>query len=205
MQLKAIRNVGIGCLAIILLSACHVVDLDSNGKPVIPVDPAAGPDYSNQTPAQIAEGFWSSKILPAAHTQALDWTALKQAQGQLKGTENNSVYSRISGKISALDSDGMERKLTVSVNGEPVILQLGPIIKGNAVRDAAGFIRFEDFKNQVQFAQIAKAFNKQAISGLPALDQGWIGQPVEVLAAFTLRANELADGVPLEIKRGTAQ
>ncbi len=204
MQLRVIRKAAIGCLAI-LLAACTVVDLDSDGNPIIPADPSAGPDYSNQTPAQIAQSLWASKILPAAHGQALDWTALKQAQGKLNPTENKSVYVKFTGKISALDTEGLERNLTAIVNGEQVSLQLGPIIKGNAVRDAAGFIRFEDFKNQVQFAQVARALNKQALSGLPALDAGWIGQNAEILAAFTLRPDGLADGVALEIKRGAAQ
>ncbi len=205
MQLKAIRNAGIGCLALLLLSACTVVALDSSGNPIIPTDPSAGPDYTNQTPAQIAQGFWASKILPAAHTQGLDWTAVKQAQSRLKDPQTQSVYARFSGKITGLDTEGLERKLTVGVNGESVVMQLGPIIKGNAVRDAAGFIHFEDFKNQVQFAQVAKALNKQALSGLPPLDASWVGQSVDVLAAFTLSPNSLGDGVPLEIKRGGAQ
>lgn len=204
MQLNALRKTGIGCV-LLLLAACDVVGLDSNGKPILPVDPSAGPDYSNQTPAQIAQAFWTPKVLPAARANALDWAALKQAQGQIKGVDGKSVYTRFSGKVSAVDADGLERRLTLSVNGEPVSVQLGPIIKGNAVRDAAGFLRFEDFKNQVQFAQVAKALNKQALSGLPALDAGWVGQPVDVLAAVTLRAGSIDDAVALEIKRGTAQ
>jgi len=205
MQLKAIRNAGMGCLALLLLSACTVVALDSNGNPIIPTDPTAGPNYANQTPAQIAEGLWASKILPAAHTQALDWTAIKPAQSRLKDAQTQSVYVRINGKITGLDTDGLERKLTVSVNDQPVVMQLGPIVKGNAVRDAAGFIHFEDFKNQVQFAQVAKALNKQALSGLPPLDAGWVGQSVQVLAAFTLGPDSLDDGIALDIKRGSAQ
>ncbi|WP_410015211.1 DUF2291 family protein [Sodalis sp. C49] len=205
MQLNALRKTGIGCVILLLLTACDVVGLDSNGKPVIPADPSAGPDYSNQTPAQIAQAFWAPKVLPAAHAQALDWTALKQAQGQVKGVDGKSVYTRFSGKVTAVDADGLERKLTLSVNNEPVTLQLGPIIRGNAVRDAAGFLRFEDFKNQVQFAQVAKALNKQALSGLPAVDGGWVGQQVDVLAAVTLRADSIDDAVALELKRGTAQ
>jgi len=205
MQLNTIRNAGMGCLALFLLSACTVVALDSSGNPIIPTDPSAGPDFANQTPAQIAQGFWASKIMPAAHTKALDWAAVKQVQSRLKDTQTQSVYARISGKITGLDTEGLARKLTVNVNGESVVMQLGPIITGNAVRDAAGFIRFDDFKNQVQFAQVAKALNKQALSGLPALDASWIGQSVDVLAAFTLNPNSLDDGVPMEIKRGAIQ
>ncbi|XBS68225.1 DUF2291 family protein [Acerihabitans sp. KWT182] len=192
-------------LALLMLSACDVVKLDGSGNPIIPADPNAGPDYADQTPQQIAQGFWGPKILPAARRQALDWPALKQAQEKLAGTDTKSTYSKFSAKVSGVDADGMERKLTLNVNGDTVLLQLGPVIKGNAVRDAAGFIHFEDFKNQVQFAQVARALNKQALSGLPAIDASWVGQPVDVLAAFTLSHNSLDDGVALDIKRGTSQ
>ncbi|WP_413741026.1 DUF2291 family protein [Sodalis sp. RH15] len=192
-------------LALLLLSACDVVKLGSDGKPIIPADPTAGPDYSNQTPQQIAQEFWGPKILPAARSQALDWPALKQAQEKLAGTDTKSVYSKFSAKVGAVDADGMERKLTLNVNGDTVLLQLGPVIKGNAVRDAAGFIHFEDFKNQVQFAQVSRALNKQALGGLPAIDPSWVGQPVDVLAAFTLSHGSIDDGVALDIKRGASQ
>ena len=205
MQLSVLRKAATWAMALLLLSACTVVDLDSDGKPIIPADPSAKPDFSNETPQQIAQNYWKPKILPAAHSQALDWAALKQAQGQLSGTQNKSVYSKFTGTVTALDTEGLERKLTLNVNGEKVTLQLGPILRGNAVRDAAGFIRFEDFKNQVQFAQVARALNKLALSSLPPLDAGWVGQPVTVLAAFTLSHDSIDDGVVLEIKRGNGQ
>lgn len=203
MQLNALRTLGIGALAL-LLAACDVVGLDSSGKPIIPTDPASGPDYTNQTPAQIAQTLWAPKVLPAAQANALNWPAIKQAQGQAKGPDGKSVYAKFSGKVTAVDTEGLERKLTLEVNGDTVLLQLGPIIKGNAVRDAAGFMRFEDFKNQVQFAQVAKALNKQALSELPALDAGWTGQKVDVLAALTLYPDRIDNAVALDIKREAA-
>ncbi len=199
------RKLTTWALALLLLSACDVVKLDRDGKPIIPADPSAGPDYSDQTPQQIAQEFWGPKVMPAAHGQALDWPAVKQAQGNLNSTDPKNVQSKFSAKVAAVDADGMERKLTLNVNGDTVLVQLGPVIKGNAVRDAAGFIRFEDFKNQVQFAQVSRALNKQALSGLPAIDASWVGQPVDVLAAFTLSHGSIDDGVALEIKRGASQ
>jgi hypothetical protein len=37
------------------------------------------------------------------------------------------------------------------------------------------------------------------------LDATWVGQPVNVLAEFTLSHDSIDDGVALEIKRGAAQ
>ena len=55
----------VGC-ATLLLTACTVVDLDENGKPIIPADPQAKASFDNQTPDQMAQQTWQSRVLEAA-------------------------------------------------------------------------------------------------------------------------------------------
>ena len=45
--------------------------------------------------------------------------------------------------------------------GTTVSLQVGPAINGTAIRDAAGFINFNQFVNQVDFADAATALNSE--------------------------------------------
>ncbi|MDY4388991.1 DUF2291 family protein [Pectobacterium aroidearum] len=188
--------VGIGAL---LLSACTVVDLDENGKPIIPVDPAPTPGYSTMTPENIATALWQPTLLPAAQQQALSWDEVKQAQAALEDSARKAVYARLHGTVRGIDRESREGKLMLDVQGDTVTLQLGPIVKGNAIRDAAGFIRFEDFKNQVQFAQLARALNNKAISSLPALEAGVQGKPVNVLAALVITKQSISDAVPMTL------
>ncbi|MEQ9865738.1 DUF2291 family protein [Pectobacterium aroidearum] len=188
--------VGIGAL---LLSACTVVDLDENGKPIIPVDPASTPGYSTMTPENIATALWQPTLLPAAQQQALSWDEVKQAQAALEDSARKAVYARLHGTVRGIDRESREGKLMLDVQGDAVTLQLGPIVKGNAIRDAAGFIRFEDFKNQVQFAQLARALNNKAISSLPALEAGVQGKPVNVLAALVITKQSISDAVPMTL------
>ena len=54
MRLKQWGAVLMGCAAL-LLTACTVVDLDENGKPVLPADPNAKPSFDHLTPQQIAQ------------------------------------------------------------------------------------------------------------------------------------------------------
>ncbi len=199
MQFRVSGKWALAAAVITLLSACTVVDLDSSGKPVIPADPNAAPSFIQQTPQQVAESLWSARLLPAAEQQALAWPALLAKRDGLTGTDSISVFGRFNGTVASVDNDGRERKMRLTVNGEEVVIQLGPIVKGNALRDAAGFIRFEDFKNQVQFAQAARALNKKALEQLPPIDASWQGKEVAVLAAFTLRAQTLGEAVPLKI------
>ncbi|MDX5627091.1 MULTISPECIES: DUF2291 family protein [unclassified Brenneria] len=199
------RAIGIGLwilLSVGLLSACTVVDLDENGKPIIPTDPAAAPSYNNMTPDNIANELWQPKLLPLAQQQALSWEELKKAQAALADNGSKPVYVQFTGQVVRLDRESREGRLDINVDGETVALQIGPIVKGNAIRDAAGFIRFDDFKNQVQFAQLARSMNKKALQNLPAIDESWQGENIRVLAALTLTKQGTVDAVPLELHKG---
>ena len=91
--------------------------------------------------------------------------------------------------------------IRLAIDGDEQVLQVGPIVKGNAIRDASTFIRFEDFKNQVQYAQLSKALSKRALQDVAKPDASWIGQQVEVLAAVTLTPTGLSNGVPLSVNK----
>ncbi|MBS4431786.1 DUF2291 domain-containing protein [Pectobacterium punjabense] len=186
-------------LCALLLSACTVVDLDENGKPIIPVDPTSTPGYSTMTPENIATALWQPTLLPAAQQQALSWDDVKKMQAALEGTARKAVYARLQGTVSGIDRESREGKLTLDVKGDAVTLQLGPIVKGNAIRDAAGFIRFDDFKNQVQFAQLARALNSKAIASLPELNASVQGKTANVLVALVVTKQGISDAVPMTL------
>ncbi|WP_224651682.1 DUF2291 family protein [Pectobacterium versatile] len=192
-------------LCALLLSACTVVDLDENGKPIIPVDPASVPGYSTMTPENIATALWQSKLLPTAQQQALSWDEVKQTQAALEDSARKAVYARLQGTVSGIDRASREGKLMLDVQGDAVTFQLGPIVKGNAIRDAAGFIRFDDFKNQVQFAQLARALNNKALASLPELDAGVQGKSVNVLAALVVTKQGISEAVPMTLNLNEAR
>ena len=41
-------------------------------------------------------------------------------------------------------------------------LQIGPVLRGTALRDSLDFVKFGDFVNQVAFAEVATALNERA-------------------------------------------
>jgi len=73
-------------------------------------------------------------------------------------------------------------------------------MRGNAIRDASGF-KFEDFTNQVQFAQLSRAYNREAIKQLPKVDASWTGKPVDILFAVTVINGSLQDAAALQLKQ----
>ncbi|MFS2224421.1 DUF2291 family protein [Pantoea sp. B65] len=185
--------------ASLLLTACTVVDLDADGKPIIPPDPNAKASYSNQTPQQVVQETWDSKVMSTAKTHALDWPALQQRSHMLKAGSSESVFVKARGQVTAFNSvSDRERNLAISFNGMPVTVQLGPVIRSNAIRDAAGF-NFADFTNQVQFAQLTKALNRQAVKQLPPVDASWQGKTVDTVVAVTFSQDGVQDAVALTL------
>lgn len=189
-------GIGVLCCSTLLLTACRVVDLDENGKPIIPPDPNAKASFANMTPAQIAQQTWDSRVSAPARDHALDAATLPNSPTP------QSVFVRLHSNIEKVDlTNPRERSVTVTLNNKPLEVQIGPLIRGNAVRDAAGF-KFEDFTNQVQFAQLSKAYNREAVKHLPPVDASWQQQPVTMLVAGNLKDGVLSDAVALDIQQG---
>jgi predicted lipoprotein len=187
------------CFSTLLLTACRVVDLDENGKPMIPPDPNAKASFANQTPAQIAQQTWNSKVLTPAQQNALDSSTLKS---RAASANNESVFVKVQGKVDSVSlSNERERTLTLTVNDQPLQIQIGPMMRGNAIRDATGY-KFEDFTNQVQFAQLSKAYNREAAKHLPNVDESWQQQPVTVVMAITMNNGALSDATAISLQRG---
>lgn len=189
-------GIGVLCCSTLLLTACRVVDLDENGKPIIPPDPNAKASFANMTPAQIAQQTWDSRVSAPARDHALDAATLPNSPTP------QSVFVRLHSNIEKVDlTNERERSVTVTLNNKPLEVQIGPLIRGNAVRDAAGF-KFEDFTNQVQFAQLSKAYNREAVKHLPPIDAAWQQQSVTMLIAGNLKDGVLSDAVALDIQKG---
>lgn len=201
MSLKQWGAAFVGCITL-LLTACTVVDLDANGKPIMPADPNAKASFDNMTPQQIAQQTWQERVIDAAHKHALDATALTT---QLKATSDKpqSVFVHLTSKVERVDvSNEREQKLIITFNGQPLEVQTGPVIQGNAIRDATGF-KFEDFTNQVQFAQLSRAYNRETIKHLPKVDESWVGKQATVLMAITIKSGKATDAAALELKQET--
>ncbi len=101
MRLKQWGAVLMGCAAL-LLTACTVVDLDENGKPVLPADPNAKPSFDHLTPQQIAQQTWQSRVIDAANQHALDATALEKVR-QASGATPQSVFVRLNSEVTGTD------------------------------------------------------------------------------------------------------
>lgn len=182
----------VGMVACLFLSACDVVKLDSNGKPIIPMSASDAASIKNMSPEDLAEKFWPEIVLEA-NQKALTLDSLTQ----LSGKENRFI--KLTGTVKGIDSATKTATMVVSASSSDVTLQIGPIIRGNSIRDAASFIEFDQFKNQVQFARLSKELNKKAMASFPYPDTSWTGKKVEVIAAVTVTNHKILEAIPIEI------
>jgi len=102
------------------------------------------------------------------------------------------VAGQAEGGLLPVEIKGLE---DVQVN-----VQVGPAINGTALRDAAGFITFDQFVNQVDYADAATALNNEVkakvLDGLGDLD----GKEVTFTGAFTYLAPTVITVTPTSLE-----
>ncbi len=147
--------------------------------------------------------IWDSQVLPTAQSDAIDfdtlYTALKLNQdegskkyGHMVGGPYNFL-TKFDATIESVNTNSRAGTLNVitEAGGKNVslVVQIGPVIRGTAIRDGVGFISFNEFVNQLQFADVADELNTRAYNmSLKEItfDNSLVGKTVSITGAFTL-------------------
>ena len=130
---------------------------------VVPTQTATARTFE---PASYVASIWESRVIPTAEGSAIDLEAFMQNQASA-GTAR-AVFVKGTARVADVDRSsrvGLARlKLPWQKAGRGAAIQIGPVIRGTAVRDALDFIRFTDFLNQIEFAGVAGALNDRVLS-----------------------------------------
>lgn len=112
------------------------------------------------------------------------------------------------GVVSGIDRQSRVGVMRLHLAGSTpatVAVQIGPVIRGTALRDAAGFIQFSDFTNQFDYAGAANALNDQAlrtvVASLPI--DGLQGRTVAFIGAVgkaPVREDGAIEIVPVQLE-----
>jgi len=190
---RALVKIGIGVLAGVILAV-------TRPWTVRPLETQARAAFD---PASYVDGAWP-KIIVEANSSAVD---TRQAIADAStGTSVSSAKARfVRGRGVAVDVDQRSRVgvLHVRLDGAapvPVVaLQIGPVLRGTAVRDAASFVHFTDFANQTDFAAVANGLNDCVLTRVLApIDISALrGQSVTFIGAMSTSA--VADGRAIEV------
>ncbi|MDE2112457.1 MAG: DUF2291 domain-containing protein [Alphaproteobacteria bacterium] len=109
-------------------------------------------------------------------TQDGPWTFVAEGEGVVEDIQRQSREGRAI--------------ITVDIPRSPSIsfaVQVGPVISGNAVRDALPFVTFDDFPDQIAFADVGHRLTEQALhDSVEQLSRLRIGEQVRFLGAFSI-------------------
>ena len=172
-------------------------------------------------PEKKVASIWSSKVVPYFEKMAGPFPEVRalaaqspDAAGAKFGYRAKSedtpwtLIVKIDGVIVAANTES--RAATISVDASDsgkadAIVQIGPAMRGTAIRDALDFVSFNDFTNQIDFAQFGKAFNTYvngaALEKLPR--EALVGRKVTVIGAYPFVSTvETPLVTPVEISVG---
>jgi predicted lipoprotein len=172
-------------------------------------------------PEKRVASLWSSKVVPYFEKKAGPFPEVRalavkspDEAGAKFGYRSKSedtpwtLIVRIDGVVAGADMESRAATISVDASGQgkgDAIVQIGPAIRGTAIRDALDFVSFNDFTNQIDFAQFGKAFNTHldhaTLEKLPR--DSLIGRKVSVIGAYPfVSAADTPLVTPVEITIG---
>ncbi|MDP8997554.1 MAG: DUF2291 family protein [Pseudomonadota bacterium] len=203
------------CCYLAVLSGCKIIATADKHKAISANSAQA---FDKGFDGKAAE-LWPSKVLPYAQGKAgklQDVQAAIAANADQAGTKYGyrekgdsnpwTMIAQIDGKIVAANTESRAATIDVDVDGDgkaDAQIQIGPVIRGTAIRDALDFISFNDFTNQIDFAQFGKAFNSyvndNVLKTVPR--DSLVGKTVSVLCVYPLpMSGQLPLVTPLRIE-----
>lgn len=146
--------------------------------------------------------IWDSKLMPTVKEKAVDLDMLmdgliidEEGTSKKYGNKVGGPYNflvKFEGTVTEVNTESRAGKVKLDVtlkSARPdVLLQIGPVIQGYSVRDAVGFISFEQFTNQIEFADVADQINNRLYEQVikPIDFKAAQGKTLSIYGAFTL-------------------
>jgi predicted lipoprotein len=185
-------------LGILLLSGCTIATirpLDETGKPIIEQKVFSAAEYVDER--------WESLIIPYARENAVpleqliqglrsDQEVTAERYGVREGTNAFNFLVSGTGTVREVDTSSLMGLLHLELpsipNAPTISIQIGPVIRGTALRDAVPFIDFDQFTNQIEFANVSNELHKRVREDVLSnfkRDEA-VGKTVTFWGAFTL-------------------
>ena len=141
------------------------------------------------------QSIWAPKVLQGGVAGARDVDLAASAPAFFKG----------SGKVMKVDTASRAGVALVDLapgDGKAdVALQVGPVTRGTALRDALG-LGFSDFDSQIDYANVAGKLNERAVAGLASLKEpaALEGKTVSFAGAGAVNVDGLLDLLPVTLE-----
>ncbi len=205
------------CLSMVL-TACRlwtVVELKEKSEDGIDIY-FVDEDFS---PADYVDSIWVEKALPYIDENKVELIKLIEELGKdvnaagekygsgsaVQGDTWNFIVKG-KGKVVKIHTESRAGIMDVDLppydNKTDVKIQIGPVIKYYSIRDSLDFVKLDDFKNQIEFAQISNEINKRVCDDvLKDMDfNSMEGSEIDFLGAFTYMSLDNIVITPLKLE-----
>jgi predicted lipoprotein len=174
-------------------------------RPPFVIRPLPGRAQPGSQPAQSAaakfvDPIWATKVLPTIEQKAQDIgkilpeiradpNAAGQKYGRREATNPYNYMVKGTGKVTEMHTESQAGTAIIEIPGlgEKVALQIGPVVRGTALRDATGAVSFNQFTNQLDYADVSKEMNARALkAAFASVEPNSIaGKTLTFFGAFT--------------------
>jgi predicted lipoprotein len=196
-----VRSAVLVALLAMALPGCKII------KTPTAEEKAAETAKSAFDPAAKVEAIWQSQAIPylqkragdlkdvvALATSSPDEAGAKYGNTRKQASAPWTYAVKLTGKVIAADTGSRAATIDVDADGDgkaDAKVQIGPAVRGTALRDTLEFVNFNEFKNQIEWAQFGKAFNEKINTSLLASlpRDGLTGKTLTVTGAFPLPAS----------------
>jgi predicted lipoprotein len=200
-----------------LLAACKVVPIaaDRAARERLAGAFDAGRYVDTVWDAQ-ATPYWTKTAAPfpdlaAAIDRDLDAAGAREGRRAGDGSPWTFV-AKGKGVVTAVDTAARAGRVTVAVpaaggQARDVQIQVGPVVSGSTLRDSLPFVTFNDFSNQIAYAEVGGAMSRKAVAHARPVAQGLkVGDPVAFVGAFALsKAGDPILLTPVRLERAPAE
>lgn len=202
----------VALVSLLVLSGCKFIKTADQEK-----EAAAGAFDPDKRVAEI----WDARVLPYLDQRAgafkdvaalvasdVEAAGARYGHKEKQGSAPWTFAAKIDGTIVAEETKSRAAYVDVDVDADSkadIRVSIGPAIRGTALRDSLDFVTFNEFKNQIEWAQFGKSFNthvnKTLLAKLPR--EGLTGKKLTATGAYPLPAKgQLPQFVPAAITIG---
>lgn len=190
-------------MAALALPGCKIVKTADETETAVADAGEAGDDARI---AALLDKTYEAELLPLIAAKALPVADLRgalagglEAAGAAhgnKGSGEGAAWNfavKGEGKVVEANLTSRARKAMLDTDGDgaaDLTLQLGPVIKGTSLRDVAPFYRFGDFRDQIEFAKLARALNDRASAGLQVPEGDLAGKTLSFSGTVDLKTDK---------------
>jgi len=122
--------------------------------------------------------IWKTKIIPTISNEAEEITFIldelfknkevaEEKYGGRSGTGSYSFMIKGTGEVTSLNTASRVGTLSIELQKKyesEIFITLGPVIKKDSIRDSVKFIQFNDFVNQLDFADVSRIIKTRVLN-----------------------------------------